>query len=77
MGSWARVGQQEAHGRVGAEVVDVPFWGVGVRVVAHVGEKQDWLVVVCAEGGVVHCPEPVARFVLAEFDVDVLSYWWG
>lgn len=45
---------------VGAEVVDVPLRTVGVGIVAKVGEEKDGLVVVCTEGTIVHCPDPVS-----------------
>lgn len=74
VGEEARVGHVDADARVGAEVVHVPLRAVRVRVVAQVGEQQDGLVVVGAEGGLVHGPDPVARGVLAEVDVDVRCY---
>ncbi len=52
----SRVRDVDSHGGVGAEVVDVPFWVVGVAVVAGFGEKKDWLVVVCSERFAVHGP---------------------
>lgn len=59
----------DSDGGVGAEVVDVPLGVVGVGVIAHFGEEEDGLVVVCAEGLFVHCP-----LVLYE-----LMFWreWG
>lgn len=48
---------EEADGGVGAEVVDVPFWVLWVGDVARVREEEDRVVVVCAEGDVVHIPE--------------------
>ena len=53
----------EADGVVGAGIVDVPFGGVGVAVVASLGEEEYGGVVVGAEGGIVDFPEYVAGFV--------------
>lgn len=46
----------DSYRGVGAEVVDVPLGVVGVGVIAHFGEEEDGLVVVCAEGLFVHRP---------------------
>lgn len=50
---------------------------IGIRIVAEVGEEEDRLVIVCSEGAVVHCPDPVKCGVLAEFDVYILGHRWG
>ncbi len=65
-----------AHAGVRTEVVDVPFGVVGVRIVALLGEEEDGVVVVGAEGGVVHCPEEVARGVYFEADADCDCGCW-
>ena len=46
----------EAHGGVGAEVVDVPLRVVRVGGVALVGEEEDGIVEIGAEGLAVHVP---------------------
>ena len=53
---WDVAVDDEAHGGVGAEVVDVPLRVLRVGDVALVGEEEDWVVEVCAEGLVVHVP---------------------
>jgi len=53
----------DADAFVRAGVVDVPFWVVGVGVVAAFCEEEDGEVVVCAEGRVVDGPEEVSGFV--------------
>lgn len=55
-----RVFYDDADGFVGAGVVDVPFGGIGVGVVAGFCQEEDRCVVVSAEGGVVDCPEEVS-----------------
>lgn len=46
-----RIIDDDAHGAVGAEVLDVPFVGVGE--VSLLGEQEDRAVVVYAKGGAV------------------------
>jgi hypothetical protein len=46
----AGIHEHDADGSVVAEVVDVPFGGVGIGVVSFVGEKQDRVVVVLSGG---------------------------
>lgn len=64
------VADDEADGGVGAEVVHVPLGVVGVGGVAEFCEKEDRVVVVAAEGDVVHEEEEVAGGVGGEGDVD-------
>ena len=65
-----------AHGAVVTKVVDVPFWVLRVGEVALVGEHEERMVVVGAEGDAVHVEEVVACFVGAEGDVDFLRDGW-
>jgi hypothetical protein len=46
----AGVHEHNADGSVVAEVVDVPFGGVGIGVISFVGEKQNRVVVVLSGG---------------------------
>lgn len=62
--------QDDTDAGVAAVVVDVPLRVRGVGVVADVAEKEDGVIVVCAEGGVVHGPDPVSCAVLAEPNLD-------
>jgi len=66
------VADDEADGGVGAEVVDGPLGVGGVGDVAELGEEEDGVVVVAAEGDVVHVEEEVAGGVGGEGDVDGL-----
>ena len=43
--------------RVGPEVVEVPFGIVGIRCIARLSQEQKRIVIVAAEGLVVHEPE--------------------
>ena len=58
-----RIVYHDTNRGVGAKIVDVPFGVVGVGVVSYVREKEDRVVVVCAEGGTVHFPNKAASCV--------------
>lgn len=58
----------DPHGGVVAEVEHVPLRLVGGG--AGLGKEENRVVVVCAEGGTVHCPDPVLGGVLPEADLD-------
>jgi hypothetical protein len=62
--------------RLGTKVLNVPLRAVGIRVVTKARKKKDGLVVICAEGTLVHCPEPVSRSILSEFNVNQFSCRW-
>ena len=64
----------QAHGGVVFEVVDVPFGVVGVGGVALVGEDEDRMVVVGTKGGVVHVEKVVAGGVLMKGNFDCLRH---
>ena len=64
------VSDNDPDGCVLAVVVNVPLGVVWIGGVAELGEEENRMVVVGAEGGVVHPPEVVACAVLLEFDVD-------
>lgn len=64
----------ETDGGVVGEVVDVPLRVVRVGDVALVGEDEERVVVVGAEGDAVHVEEVVARGVGAEGDGDFLRH---
>lgn len=49
MGNRGFVFDHDADACVGAEIVHVPFWWKSVRVVAVIGEIEDWTVVVGTE----------------------------
>jgi len=78
-----RVRSEAARGRiivnhnpnagVRAEVLDVPFRFKGI--VSSFGQEEDRVVVVCAEGRVVHVPEREARGVGVEVDVYLVGCW--
>ena len=65
---WGVVCENDSYGGVGADVVDVPLWIVGVGVVACVCEEEEGVVEVGSEGGVVDCPDEVAGGI--DFEVD-------
>lgn len=60
----------EPDRRIAARVVDVPFRVVRVGGVARSGQQEEWGVVVCAEGDVIHGPEEVAGAVYEEANID-------
>lgn len=64
------------NGGIGAEIVDIPFGIGGEGVIAGSGQKEDGVVVVCAEGDIVHGPKPVTRLILADVDVDFFGCGW-
>ena len=70
------VADDEADGVGGAEIVDVPVRVVGVGGVALVGEEEERVVVVGAEGGAVDGPDRVAGSVRGEVDLDGLDGGW-
>lgn len=69
-GRGAVVGDEPVGGGVGGEVVDVPFGGGWVGGVAGVGEEEDGVVVVAAEGDAVGLPVPLLGRVLYDVDGD-------
>lgn len=76
MGRGTRIGEIDTEGAVATKVVDIPLGTIGVGVIALIGEEKDGLVVVCAEGRIVHCPLPVASGILSKFNVDLLGCGW-
>lgn len=72
MSSTSGVLYDEADSGVGAGIVYVPFGVEGVGGVSGFGKEEDWGVVVCTEGGIVHGPEEVAGCIDfgANFDGD-------
>ena len=69
MRQWCLVVDDEAVGTVAADVDDVPVRGI-VRGVACGGEEEHGTIVVCAQRGAVHGPEPVQCAVGADGDVE-------
>ena len=67
------VADDQADGIRSTEIVDVPVWVVGVGCVALVGEEEERVVVVGAEGGAVDEPEEVAGSVRFQSDFDCLD----
>lgn len=72
----ALVFDDDSDARVGTKVVDVPLRIVGIRGISPVGEQEDWVVHVPAEGLVVHLPENVAGRVGADGDSNLLRGGW-
>ena len=68
MGGWYVIFDNDSDRIVIAEVIDVPFGVEGVGSVTLVSEEEDRVVVISAEGGFVHIPEPVFGCVLVESD---------
>lgn len=58
-----RILHHQADGLVGAGIINIPLWVVGVAGVSGFGEEEQGGVIVCAEGGVVDCEEEVACFI--------------
>jgi len=75
MGDGGGVVDDDADRRVGAEVLDVPFGGIGE--VALIGEEEHGVVVVCTERLCVELPEEVVGRVDGEAHVEVFDgHWW-
>lgn len=70
VGKNKRIVEYDADRGIGAEVVDVPFGVVGVRIIALVGEEQDGVVVVGAERNAVHFPEKEECLIDEQRDID-------
>jgi len=72
---WRGVVDNDTNGRVGAEILDVPFRFEGK--VSLVGLEEDGFVVIGTEGRVVEGPEEVVSSVNLEIDVQVTSSGGG
>ena len=72
----AEIGDYNADGGVGAKVVDVPFWVRRVGDIAGFGEKEDRIVVIASEGGVIDRPDDVTCGVYGNVDGEVEGCAW-